>query len=110
MGIYGMIGKLKTKARETIKEKINEKKAEKKLYKEEYAKARKSAIKDSAKIKANRIRTSARKDAKAGGRGLRLAKEGLKKFKESNTERGKGMSHYDISENKEKKKKGLNWL
>ena len=109
-----MLSKLKTKTKERVKTgkenpkgyeeitfkqpqktKTSTRMEEKALYKEEYAKERK------VKIKSN-----ARRDAQAGGRGKRLAKSALKQLKEMK-KANKGESPFAMSKKKENKN---NWF
>ena len=104
-----MARQLKDKIKGDLQERIKTKKEEKALYKAEYQKARNQAIKEKAKIKASMITKQAREDAKAGGRGMRIAKNALKQLREHRKEKGKTADHLDISQGKDKRK-GLDWL
>ena len=116
MGIYGMLSKLKTKTKEGVKAgkenpkgyeevtfkqpkktRLSTRKEEKQIYKEEYAKERKVTIK-----------SNARRDAKAGGRGKRLAKDALKQLRDMKKESSTRESPFSIgSKSKERKN---NWF
>ena len=89
MSVWGALEAQKQKLIQAAKNKYQQHKDEQELYNETYKAARKEAIKQKAYIKADQIRSNAVKDAKEGGRVMRLAKEGFKALKKHKAEKSK---------------------
>ena len=97
MSIWSRLNKEREKIINQTKQKYESIKAEraeeKQLYKETYREAKRDAIRYKAQVKAEKIKTNARRDAQEGGKVFRVAKDGVKALRKIKADKIKNSSN-----------------